>query len=59
MMQGLVCIRCKLCCSEAAVRSAHAVACCYAVLLTILNRIDANPQSGTVRTMNGHKVDCI
>jgi len=56
MMQGSVYVRWQLSCSEAAVHSAHAVACFYAValflleviLLAILDRFDANPQSGTV-----------
>ena len=64
MTQGSVYIRWQLCCAEAVYRSAYAVACCYAVLcalfflevilLAIHNRIDANPQSGTVRT-NGQR----
>ena len=56
MIQGSVYVLWQLYCSEAAVQSAHAVACCCAVanfllkviFLSILNRIDAIPQSGTV-----------
>jgi len=49
-------VRWQLCCSEAAVHSAHGAACCCAVaifllkviLLGIIKRIDAKLQSGTV-----------
>jgi hypothetical protein len=55
-MQGSVYVRWQLCFSDAAVHCAYAVACCYAVamslleviLLAILDRLDANPQSVTV-----------
>jgi hypothetical protein len=58
MIQGSVYERWQLCCSVVVYRSAYAVACCYAVLpiflhevilLAILNRIDANRQSGLGR----------